>query len=183
MIQKMDEMLQKIKLVNLTSNLSVDCLISKLKEGINFRTYHNHVYLSYKTSQPASLVCINCCTLHTNKTSTKILICQNTQIAYPELHQEKHLLRSFVIQFFEASLLFWEFVINLSDINCLKLVLEENVTSVHVQSTHKRYQQLSISNAVLRKQTISQFQKLALTFKKRPCENEFYLQENKKLFS
>ena len=127
------------KLVNLTSNLSVKCLISKLKEGLNFRTYHNNVYLSYKTSQPASLVCINCCTQHTNKTSTKILICQNTQISYPELHQEKHLLRSFVIQFFEASLLFWEFVVNLSDINCLKLVLEKNVTLVHVQSTHKRY--------------------------------------------
>lgn len=127
------------KPVNLTSNLSVKCLISKLKEGINFRTYHNNVYLIYETSQPASLVCINCCTLQLNKTSTKILIMPEYTIAYPELHQEKHLLWSFVIQFFEASLLFWKFVVNLSDINCLKLVLEKNAMLVHVQSTHKRY--------------------------------------------
>lgn len=113
--------------VNKVNNV-MNCSQNYLK--INFKDIHNNIYiyaprLQDHTCQPASLQSAFVTHCRQIKKSTKILIMPEYTIAYPELHQEKHLLWSFVIQFFEASLLFWKFVVNLSDINCLKLVLEK----------------------------------------------------------
>ena len=49
----------------------------------------------------------------------------------PEFYKEESILRTLVVEFLESALLFWEFVVNLTDINRLRKLEKVALVNIH----------------------------------------------------